>query len=531
LNLEQKGMIMRIARKIRDNIHGTIDIYELEDRILAHPYIQRMRRIKQLAFLQYVFPGASHSRFEHSLGVMHLAGVAWRRLEENQRQLAGNLARFDGFAEVESRGISGDAQPGHGLLSPTFAMIDGIFGNFAILQSLRLAALMHDLGHSPYSHSGEGFMPSWQDVFEYRHHYPAYLSTYIAESYQQLIDKGKDPCKLGIRHEIYTLLLVDQVFTDITAQAGGAALTLGICAQDIASIIFEDIPPPANSPLNQFGIKYLCHDLISGEFDVDRMDYLLRDSKECGVVYGIFDESRILNSLGIYWNPKMKAVHLAIHFSGLAAFEDYLRARHSMYLQLYFHKTSVAAEAMIRRLTKVLNGWHLPLDPKKYAEIDETNFANILQDVAIQTIPQGQELQSTLKLIRDLFYDRNLWKRVFEIASNAGRSFGAESIDEAATIIASLHIPFEKVSSSSSLTRLRPRDTDQESANAMRLIKKDDFQFPRIVPIEDQLSLVDTNAQVHISRLYVEAKNDPKTGKFIPDLVKEEFKKLISSRP
>lgn len=318
------------------------------------------------------------------------------------------------------------------------------------------------------------------------------------------------------------------MLADIFATREGQSCPHKIAAQDIASIIFDDIPPVAESPLNKHGVKYLCHELISGEFDVDRMDYLLRDSKECGVVYGIFDESRILNSLGLYWNEKSQAVHLAIHFSGLAAFEDYLRARHSMYLQLYFHKTSVAAEAMIHHLNKVLNGWHFPLSSKDYAAIDETNFAGILQDVAIKAIPQGPELTATLKLIRDLFFDRHLWKRVFEVASNAGRSFGAESIDEAATIIASLGLPFEKVSSSNSLTRLRPRDLDQESANSIRLIKKDDFQFPRVVPIEDQMSLVDANSQVHIARIYVENAHDPRTGKYIPDMVKEQFKKLVS---
>ncbi|MDQ3235558.1 MAG: hypothetical protein M3Q07_27420, partial [Pseudobdellovibrionaceae bacterium] len=64
-------MSLNLVRRIRDNLHGSIDITELEDAVIAHPFFQRLRRVKQLAFLHYVFPGATHSRFEHSLGVLH----------------------------------------------------------------------------------------------------------------------------------------------------------------------------------------------------------------------------------------------------------------------------------------------------------------------------------------------------------------------------------------------------------------------------------------------------------------------------
>jgi len=77
-------MGLEIVRRIRGNINSSIDVTALEDAVIAHPYVQRLRRIKQLAFLHYVFPGATHSRFEHSLGVMQLAGLAWDKLKTNQ---------------------------------------------------------------------------------------------------------------------------------------------------------------------------------------------------------------------------------------------------------------------------------------------------------------------------------------------------------------------------------------------------------------------------------------------------------------
>ena len=517
---------MDIVRRIRENIHDTINVSALEDLVIGHPYLQRMRRIKQLAFLQYVFPGASHSRFEHSLGVMHLAGIAWQKLAENQRAIAISTKKYKDFAQLENnRGTEAN----HGSLSPTFDVIDSVFGDPYPQQALRLAALMHDIGHSPYSHSGEGFMPTWQQMLDYRKHYPAYIADFIALTADQFKKRGRDITTMRVRHELYTLLLIDRVFTDIYRQ-NPKWTGLKIAAQDVASLIVTEIPPVPGSPLLKYGVQHLCHELVSGELDVDRMDYLLRDSRECGVVYGIFDESRILNSLAVYWDDTEKSLHLAIQFSGLAAFEDYLRARHSMYLQLYFHKTSVAAEAMIKRVTHMLSGWTLPMDPDEYAKIDETNFAAVLGDAAKMRIKKPQELEDLNRLVRDLMYDRNLWKRVFEVASNTGPSNKIESIDEAATVIASLGVKFEKVSSSNSLTRFRPRDTGEASRHTMRLIKKDDFQFPRVIPIEDQLSLIDANAQVHITRIYVEGGKDPKSGRPIPDIVKEELQKLVRRR-
>jgi HD superfamily phosphohydrolase len=518
---------MEVTRRIRDNIHGTINISAFEDLVLAHPIFQRLRRIKQLAFLQYVFPGASHSRFEHSLGVMHLAGVAWHKLYENQQALRHTTKKYENFAQIEQG--RGNEPGSHGLLNPTFSMIDDIFSDSYPLQALRLAALLHDIGHSPFSHSGEGFMPTWQQVYDIRHQLPTYIATFIEGKCQAWRSAGRSPENIQVRHELYTLLAIDRVLADIyreNSKIKGPKVT----AQDIASIIAPEIAPSKNSPLWKYGIHHLCHELVSGEFDVDRMDYLLRDSRECGVVYGIFDESRILNSLAVYWDPSHQSLHLAIQFSGLAAFEDYLRARHSMYLQLYFHKTSVAAEAMIKKITRMLNGWTLPLNIDEYAAIDEHNIPSILMDAGQTRIKDPEQLKAFTTIVHDLMFHRRLWKRAFEVASNTGPSKGVESIDEAATVIASLGYKFEKVSSSNSLTRFRPRSANEPSRHAMRLIKKDDFQFPRVIPIEDQLSLIDQNSQIHITRLYVENYKEPETGRSSIDIVRDELQKLIRAR-
>jgi hypothetical protein len=177
----------------------------------------------------------------------------------------------------------------------------------------------------------------------------------------------------------------------------------------------------------------------------------------------------------------------------------------------------------------MLPGWTLPLDVDAYAAIDEHNMPSILLHAAKERIKNEEELNDFTTIVHDLMHHRRLWKRAFEVASNTGPATGIESIDEAATVIASLGFKFEKVSSSNSLTRFRPRSANEPSGHTLRLIKKDDFQFPRVIPIEDQMSLIDQNSQVHITRLYVENRKDPKSGKSSIETVRDELQKLVRS--
>jgi HD superfamily phosphohydrolase len=248
------------------------------------------------------------------------------------------------------------------------------------------------------------------------------------------------------------------------------------------------------------------------------MDYLLRDSRECGVVYGIFDATRIQDSLALYHDSTDGCFHLAITLSGLAAFEDYLRARHSMYLQLYFHKTSVAAEAMMASRSARLGGFVLPADPDKYADLDEYNIEGALLEAA-KALPSERERAAFRTLLRDLLRDRRLWKRVFEVSAK-DRDSGQALVSEACRLLDNAGIAYEKVSSASSLTTFHGRLENEASRNYLRLIRKDETQFPRVVPIEDHSSLINNSERVHISRIYVEDRTTA-NGESLPKVVKE----------
>ncbi|MBQ4394806.1 MAG: HD domain-containing protein [Paludibacteraceae bacterium] len=232
---------------INDPVFGFLSIpNELIYDVLQHPYVQRLNRIRQLGLSYLVYPGATHSRFGHSLGAMHLMHEAITSL------------RLKGVEITEEEATS--------------AMI---------------AILLHDIGHGPFSH-----------VLEHT-----------------IVD--------GVTHEDISLLMMERINQDL----GGSL--------DKAIAIFKNEYP-----------KHFLHQLISSQLDVDRMDYLCRDSFFTGVQEGRVASERLLKMLDVR-NDK-----LVVQVKGIYSVEKFLVARRLMYWQVYLHKTSVAAE---QHLIKILS--------------------------------------------------------------------------------------------------------------------------------------------------------------------------------
>lgn len=233
---------MQDRKIINDPVFGFINIPKglLYD-IVTHPILQRLTRIKQLGLSSIVYPGAQHTRFQHSLGAFYLMSEAINTLRQK-----GNFI-FDSEAEA-----------------------------------VQAAILMHDIGHGPFSH-----------VLEH---------TLVK----------------GISHEEISLMLMERINNEMKGQL------------NLAIQIFKDEYP-----------KKFLHQLISSQLDMDRLDYLRRDSFYTGVTEGNIGSARIIKMLNV------KDDHLVVDSKGIYSIENYLMARRLMYWQVYLHKTSVAAEKML----------------------------------------------------------------------------------------------------------------------------------------------------------------------------------------
>ncbi len=270
---------MNDIKTIIDPVFGFINVPRgLLLQIVKHPLMQRLSRIKQLGMASVVYPGAQHTRFQHSLGAFHLMSEAIKVLSQK------GIFIFDSEAEA-----------------------------------VQAAILMHDIGHGPFSH-----------VLE---------NTLIH----------------GISHEEISLMMMDLMNKEM-----GGELTLAIK-------IFRDEYP-----------KRFLHQLISSQLDMDRLDYLRRDSFFTGVTEGNIGSARIIKMLNVVDDQ------LVIDYKGIYSIENYLTSRRLMYWQVYLHKTTVACEkvlvnALLRAKKLASEGVELfaspALDYFLYNDVDAAHFS------------------------------------------------------------------------------------------------------------------------------------------------------------
>ena len=275
---------MKFRKIVNDPIYGFITFDDpLIYQILSHRYYQRLRRIHQMALAHLVYPGAVHTRLHHSMGAYHLMGQALNELRSKSVEIT---------AEEE--------------------------------QAAKIAILLHDIGHGPFSHSLE----------------------------HVLIE--------NTHHEEISLLL----FEELNKEFSGAL--------DLAIDIFK----------GTYHKKFL-HQLISGQLDVDRMDYLTRDSFYSGVSEGVIGYDRILKMITVHNNE------LVVEEKGVYSIEKFLVARRLMYWQAYLHKTVLGAESM---LVKILER------AKQLArETDELFSTSEILDTFLRTPDAGSFIKNNLE--------------------------------------------------------------------------------------------------------------------------------------
>jgi HD superfamily phosphohydrolase len=232
---------------INDPVHGFISIsWDIIFDLIEHPYFQRLQRIRQLGLTSFVYPGATHTRFQHALGATHLMNTAI------------NVLRQKGHIITDEEA-----------------------------EAVNIAILLHDIGHGPFSHALE--------------------NTILR----------------GINHEELSLLFMH----DLNASFGGRL--------DMAIEIFT----------GKYRKKFL-HQLVASQLDMDRLDYLKRDSFFTGVIEGVIGSDRIVRMLNVL-NDK-----LVVDIKGIYSIEKFLIARRLMYWQVYFHKGVLASEILLVNILK-----------------------------------------------------------------------------------------------------------------------------------------------------------------------------------
>jgi HD superfamily phosphohydrolase len=299
---------MKFAGEITDPIHRYIRFTDVEREVLDTPAFQRLRRIKQLSGAHLVYPCAQHSRFEHSLGTMHIAGYAAETL----------LAK--GYLSKDS------------------------------IQELRLAALLHDIGHGPFSHLFEEILD--------------------AKCKQSHEDLGK---KIIIKTEI----------SDILKKHGYGSN--GVCKLSFG----------------ESKIKFF-NEIIVGALSADIMDYLPRDGLFTGAEYGKIDYHRLISSFEVVSNA-----HLAINRSALYSFESMLISRYEMFKAVYFHKTVRSAEVML------LHSMRLANEQLNLTDTSLDNYLNLTDDSTLEKVQSLKTNEVAVRLITD-YRSRRLLKCVYE---------------------------------------------------------------------------------------------------------------------
>ena len=393
---------------IIDPIHDFVRVYDNELKIIDTPIFQRLRRIRQLSGAHLIYPGAQHTRFEHSLGVMHIASMAGQALAEK------GVVSFDD------------------------------------IQNLRLAGLLHDIGHGPFSHL-------FEEIFE---------------------EKRK------ISHEDLGRDII------LKTEIGDIISKNGFDKKLITKLAFGD------SKL-QF-----MNEIISGVLSADIMDYLLRDGYFTGAEHAKIDHHRLTHSLDVYKNK------LALDKSSLVNFETMMISRYQMFKAVYFHKTVRAGEVMLLEAMDLAEG-ELGLSSMN---LDE--YLQLSDDVILAKLLNLPEHNSKLKASKKIatdYLNRNLFKSVFE-STLTGKAITKKRMQELrGEISKKSKIDINEIFVDSSNTPSIPLSPSKKESKSIILLENNGNKTTAKEILISQIKLVSAmSGFMKILRVYTPAKNRKK---------------------
>ncbi|MFB5603021.1 MAG: HD domain-containing protein [Candidatus Nitrosomaritimum aestuariumsis] len=391
---------------IIDPIHDFIRVYDHELKIIDNPIFQRLRRIRQLSGAHLTYPAAQHTRFEHSLGVMHIASQA------------GEALREKGIIKKED------------------------------IEQLRLAGLLHDIGHGPFSH-----------LFE------------------EIIQKKK------ISHEDFGRnLILKSVIGDTLSKNGYDKKT-------ITKIAFGDSK-----------LQYL-NEIVSGALSADMMDYLLRDGYFTGAEHAKIDHKRLTQSLDVH---KKK---LALEKSALYSFESMMHSRYQMFKAVYFHKTVRAAEVMLLEALRLSDDefGFTSFNLDEYIKLTDEYVLSLLLS------SNSPKLKRAKKFAED-YQNRNLLKCVYERILTSKTLLEKTKTSEIRTSISQKSkVDENEIFVDSSVTPSIPlAPSKRESKQIILITKENGKQQAQEIPISDIPVVSAISGFMNILRVYTPQKTRKK---------------------
>ena len=391
---------------IIDPIHDFIRVYNHELPLIDHPIFQRLRRIRQLSGAHLTYPAAQHTRFEHSLGVMHIA------------EQAGNSLNEKGFLKSDD------------------------------IKVLRLAALLHDIGHGPFSHL-----------------------------YEEIIQKKK------MSHEDFGKEII------LKSEIGDIISKNGFDKKFITKVAF------GNSKF-----QYL-NEIVSGALSADMMDYLLRDGYFTGAEHAKVDHKRITQSLNVHRKK------LALERSALYSFESMMHSRYQMFKAVYFHKTVRAAEVMLLEALRLSDDefGFTNFNLEEYLKLtDEFILSSLLTS-------KSSKLRRARQFAQD-YQDRKLLKCVFErIVTNRTNLKKINTDELRSQLSKKSKIDESEIFVDSSVTPSIPLAPSKNESTSIILITNDNGkQHAKEMPISEIPVVSAISGFMNILRIYTHQKNRKK---------------------
>lgn len=361
---------LNFVSSIRLPEYGYIGITEIEKKIIDTKYFQRLRRIKQSSSLYMAFPGASHSRYEHSLGAMHIAGEAAVYIILNSKNKINSTSIIE---ILDSLDLTEDIKKQ--------------------IQITRLAALLHDIGHAPFSHTFEEFLKLVNPKIEWKHEYLGLEIIYkkLGAIFSKCSQFNIEP------YEVMALLCDLSHDFKIKENIESVIKKIGVSQEHV-------------DKMNNF-IKsywYLNHLIKEDPYNVDRFNYLILDSNRSGArEYGYIDVERIIQNLFVVEKDKIITVSTNAKDAAMRFFEAYSHMHRSIYLD----KVSQGADVHLSYVMKESSKEHKSLF-NKLSIPDMETLLDLYDDVLIYELTKATD-EKTRKLVDD-YLNRNIFSLVYE---------------------------------------------------------------------------------------------------------------------